>query len=77
MAITEMIRQVEQLPADAQELVVDFIEMLQRIYVQPHMLYQRDDNLRKHFGVVRTDNMSGSDNESIDADLALEYGQDQ
>ena len=75
MAIPEMIKQVEQLPVDAQELVAEFIEMLQRVYAQPHAVYQRDNNLRKFFGVADSGMPNGSDNESIDADLAREYGQ--
>ena len=64
MAITEMIKQVEELPADAQALVVDFIEMLQRVYARPQTEYRRDEQLRRHFGIINTDTPSGSDNDT-------------
>ena len=34
----------------------------------------RDERLRRHFGAVNLGDPTGADNESIDADLAREYG---
>lgn len=70
MSITEMIKQVEELPADAQALVVDFIEMLQRVYARPQTEYRRDEQLRRYFGIINTGTPSGSDNDLIDDDLS-------
>jgi hypothetical protein len=67
-----MVQMIERLPPDAQALIADFIEMLQRRYSQVHTPQTRDERLRKFAGAIRVG--TGADNESIDADLAREYG---
>jgi hypothetical protein len=73
MSVAEMIDRVEKLPVDAQLLVGDFIEILQRRYAQPDAPQMRDENLRRYFGAVRVGTPGGANNESIDADLARVY----
>jgi len=72
MSTTEMVQMIERLPPDAQALVADFIELLERRYVQQSVPQTRDERLRKFAGAIRVG--TGADNEAIDADLAREYG---
>ena len=71
MSTSEMIQVIETLPPDAQSLVFDFVQLVQRRYAQSDAPPVRDERLRRFAGAIHMG--TGLDNEAIDADLAREF----
>ncbi len=79
MAVEETFRKIEVLPAEAQAMVIDFVDMLRAHHgglpfadrKDVKMEVEPDLNLRSQFGSESAH--SNSDNQSIDDDLAREH----